>query len=64
LFPIFPKLTREERNRMLFANLPPTLSLVVSVDSVIFMILRADTAGSHFVDQGTLYAPGAMKDGS
>lgn len=62
LFPIFPKLTREERNRMLFANLPPTLSLVVSVDSVIFMILRADTAGSHFVDQGTLYAPGAMKD--
>lgn len=62
LFPIFPKLTSEERNRMLFANLPPTLSLVMSVDSVIFMILRADAAGSHFLDQGTLYAPGAMKD--
>jgi len=62
LFPIFPKLTDEERNRMLFANLPPTLSLVVTVDSVIFMILRADTAGSHFIDQGTLYAPGSMKD--
>ncbi|MDE1180018.1 aromatic ring-hydroxylating dioxygenase subunit alpha [Paraburkholderia sp.] len=62
LFPIFPKLTDEERNRMLFANLPPTLSLVMSVDSVIFMILRADSAGTHFVDQGVLYAPGAMKD--
>lgn len=62
LFPIFPKLTDEERNRMLFANLPPTLSLVLSVDSVIYMILRADSAGTHYLDQGVLYAPGAMKN--
>jgi phenylpropionate dioxygenase-like ring-hydroxylating dioxygenase large terminal subunit len=62
LFPIFPKLSTEERNRMLFANVPPTLSLVVTVDSVIYMILRADAAGTHHMDQGVLYAPGAMKD--
>lgn len=62
LFPRFPKLKDEERKRMLFANLPPTLSLVVTVDSVIYMILRADSAGTHYLDQGVLYAPGAMKD--
>ncbi|WP_321787756.1 aromatic ring-hydroxylating oxygenase subunit alpha [Paraburkholderia sp. J94] len=62
LFPIFPKLTDEERHRMAFANLPPTLSLVLSCDSVIYMILRADSAGTHHLDQGVLYAPGAMKD--
>ena len=62
VFPIFPKLTHEERGRMLFANVPPTLSLVVTCDAVIYLILRADSAGTHHLEQGTLYAPGAMKD--
>ena len=62
VFPIFPKLTEEERNRMLFVNLPPTLSLVINADMILFMILRADSAGTHVMDQGVLMAPGAMKD--
>lgn len=62
VFPIFPKLTEEERNRMLFVNLPPTLSLVINADMILYMILRADSAGTHVMDQGVLMAPGAMKD--
>jgi phenylpropionate dioxygenase-like ring-hydroxylating dioxygenase large terminal subunit len=62
VFPIFPALSEEERNRMLFVNLPPTLSLVINADMILFMILRADSAETHIMDQGVLMAPGAMKD--
>ncbi|MFL9923962.1 aromatic ring-hydroxylating dioxygenase subunit alpha [Herbaspirillum lusitanum] len=62
VFPIFPNLTEADRNRMLFVNLPPTLSLVISADMIIYMILRADSAETHVMDQGVLFAPGAMKD--
>lgn len=62
LLPVFPRLTGEERNRMLFANIPPTLSLVMTSDMIIYMILRADGPESHEMDTGLLFAPGAMKD--
>lgn len=62
VFPIFPDLSEEERNRMLFVNLPPTLSLVINADMILFMILRADSPETHIMDQGVLMAPGAMKD--
>jgi len=62
ILPVFPKLTSEERNRMLFANIPPTLSLVMTSDMVIYMILRADGPETHEMDTGLLFAPGAMKD--
>lgn len=64
LLPIFPKLTLEERNRMTFANIPPTLSLVMMSDMVIYMILRADGPETHCMDTGLLVAPGAMKNPS
>tara|TARA_B100000287_G_scaffold426007_1_gene473233 strand:- start:1163 stop:2359 length:1197 start_codon:yes stop_codon:yes gene_type:complete len=62
LMPVFPKLTDEERNRMAFANLPPTLSLVMTADAVIYLILRADGPESHYLDLGILFAKGAMED--
>ena len=37
LLPIFPRLTEEDRNRMVFANIPPTLSLVMTCDMVIYL---------------------------
>ncbi len=64
LLPIFPGLGEMERRRMVFANIPPTLSLVLTSDMVIYMILRADGPETHFVDQGVLVAPGAMRDPS
>ncbi|MDO8421437.1 MAG: SRPBCC family protein [Parvibaculum sp.] len=60
VLPVFPKLTDEERHRAMFANIPPTLSLVVTTDMVIYLILHAETANTHSMTIGWLVAPGAM----
>ena len=62
VLPIFPKLVKDERNRMMFANVPPTLSLVIRSDMIAFIILRADSANATAHDRGWLVAPGAMKE--
>jgi phenylpropionate dioxygenase-like ring-hydroxylating dioxygenase large terminal subunit len=62
VLPIFPKLTAEDRGRMTFANVPPTLSLVMTSDLVIFLILRATGPETMEQDTGLLVAPGAMAD--
>ena len=64
LLPIFPKLTEEDRNRMVFANIPPTLSLVMTCDMVIYLIVRATGPETLEMDTGVLVAPGAMRDPS
>jgi phenylpropionate dioxygenase-like ring-hydroxylating dioxygenase large terminal subunit len=61
ILPVFPQLTAQDRQRMLFANVPPTLSLVLTADVVIYLVLRADTAETHAMDVGLLFAPGAMQ---
>lgn len=62
LLPVFPKLTEQDRNQMVFANIPPTLSLVMTSDMVIFLILRADGPETQCMDTGVLVAPGASAD--
>ncbi|MGQ0836111.1 MAG: aromatic ring-hydroxylating oxygenase subunit alpha [Gammaproteobacteria bacterium] len=62
VLPVFPKLTDEDRQRMIFANIPPTLSLVLTSDMVIYLIVRADGAERHAMDVGELVAPGARND--
>ncbi len=62
VLPIFPGLSDAARNRMTFANVPPTLSLVMMSDMVIYLILRPDGPQSLEMDTGLLFAPGAMKD--
>jgi len=62
LMPLFPNLTAEERNRVVFANIPPTLSLGFTSDLIMYFILRPDGPQSHEMDFGLLFAPGAMKD--
>jgi phenylpropionate dioxygenase-like ring-hydroxylating dioxygenase large terminal subunit len=62
VLPIFPKLTLEDRNRATFANVPPTLSLVLTSDLVIFLNLRATGPESLDQDVGILVAPGATED--
>ena len=62
VLPIFSKLTDVERNRVIFANLPPTLSLVVLSDMVLYLILYADSAASHRMAMGYLVRPGAMEE--
>jgi hypothetical protein len=48
--------------RMTFANIPPTLSLVMMSDMVIYLILRPNGPESLEMDTGFLFAPGAMAD--
>ncbi|MBI1731976.1 MAG: aromatic ring-hydroxylating dioxygenase subunit alpha [Gammaproteobacteria bacterium] len=62
VLPIFPNLTAEDRHRMVFANIPPTLSLVMSSDMVIYLVVRATGAEIHEMDVGELVAPGAQGD--
>ncbi|HEY1427410.1 MAG TPA: aromatic ring-hydroxylating dioxygenase subunit alpha, partial [Caulobacteraceae bacterium] len=62
VLPVFPKLTAEDRGRMTFANVPPTLSLVLSSDLVIYLILRATGPETMEQDTGILVAPGAADD--
>ena len=62
LLPIFPGLGPSDRSRMVFANVPPTLSLVITCDMVIYLIVRATGPQTHEMDTGLLFAPGAMQD--
>jgi phenylpropionate dioxygenase-like ring-hydroxylating dioxygenase large terminal subunit len=62
VFPIFPGLDDTMRNRVTFANVPPTLSLVMTSDLVIYMILRPNGPESLEMDTGVLFAPGATQD--
>ncbi|WP_404478273.1 aromatic ring-hydroxylating dioxygenase subunit alpha [Novosphingobium sp. BL-52-GroH] len=62
VLPVFPGLTDEGRSRMTFANVPPSLSLVMMSDMVIYLILRPDGPESHELETGFLFAPGAMAE--
>ena len=62
LLAVFPGLGEIDRNRMIFANVPPTLSLVMTADMVIYLIVRATGPQTHEMDTGLLFAPGAMDD--
>ena len=62
VFPVFPKLTEEEQNRLLFVNLPPSLSLVVLNDTVLYLIMDPRGAQSHALTIGTLMVSEAMDD--
>lgn len=62
VLPVFPKLTPEERHRAMFANIPPSLSLVITSDMVIYLILHAESANSHSMTIGWLVAPGTMSE--
>lgn len=59
--PLFPGLSDEDRSRMTFANIPPTLSLVMMSDMVIYLILRPTGPETMEQDTGVLVAPGASK---
>jgi phenylpropionate dioxygenase-like ring-hydroxylating dioxygenase large terminal subunit len=60
LMPLFPGLSDEQRARVMFANIPPTLSLGFTCDLIMYFILRPNGPQSHEMDFGLLFAPGAM----
>jgi nitrite reductase/ring-hydroxylating ferredoxin subunit len=60
VLPIFPSLTEEERGRMLFANIPPSLTLFARSDMISYNIFHAHGPDETSVHRGWLVAPGAM----
>jgi phenylpropionate dioxygenase-like ring-hydroxylating dioxygenase large terminal subunit len=62
LLPIFPKLTSEERHRMMFLCVPPTLTMFARVDMVAYSIFSIDGPAEMTAIQGWLAAPGASAD--
>ncbi len=62
VFPVFPALTEEDRGQVLFVNLPPSLTLVVMPDMIIYQILHARSAGRHGLTMGLLFDAGALHD--
>jgi nitrite reductase/ring-hydroxylating ferredoxin subunit len=59
LLPMFPDLSATDRNRVVFANIPPTLSLFTMSDMVGYLIMHARSANSQALSLGLLVAPGA-----
>jgi len=59
---LFPDLTEAQRNEVIFANIPPTLTLGFRSDQISYFILHAEAAEVTVAEQGVLYAPGAMDE--
>ena len=60
--PIFPKLSEEDRNRVLFLCVPPTLTLNCCADLVNFSIFYIEGPEEMSAVRGFAVAPGAMRD--
>lgn len=61
LFPVFPRLTEEERWRSTFALIPPTLCLGTAPDQAFFFIIRPKSAETIDVEIGYLLHPTAVE---
>lgn len=59
---LFPDLTDAQRHEVVFANVPPTLTLGFRSDQISYFILHADSAEVTTAVPGVLYAPGAMDE--
>jgi phenylpropionate dioxygenase-like ring-hydroxylating dioxygenase large terminal subunit len=59
---LFPDLTDEERHRVIFANVPPSLTMGFRSDQISYFILRADGPETTTAEQGVIYTPGAMDE--
>jgi phenylpropionate dioxygenase-like ring-hydroxylating dioxygenase large terminal subunit len=64
VLPIFPKLTDKDRMQLIFANIPPTLSLVLTSEMVIYLIVRATGPETNEMDVGELVVAGSQEDPS
>ena len=62
LLPLFPGLTDDERWRVTFALVPPTLTLGLAPDQVFYFLIRPLTADAIDVEIGYLFHPKAVED--
>jgi phenylpropionate dioxygenase-like ring-hydroxylating dioxygenase large terminal subunit len=57
LLPLFPGITEEERWRVTFALVPPTLTLGFAPDQIFYFLIRPLSAGTIDVEIGYLFHP-------
>ena len=59
---LFPDLTDAQRHEVIFANVPPTLTMGFRSDQISYFILHNEGPEVTVAEQGVLYAPGAMDE--
>jgi phenylpropionate dioxygenase-like ring-hydroxylating dioxygenase large terminal subunit len=62
ILPLFPGLTEEERWRVTFALVPPTLTLGFAPDQIFYFLIRPLSADTIDVEIGYLFHPTALED--
>ena len=62
LLPLFPALTDEERWRVTFALVPPTLTLGFAPDQIFYFLVRPLTADTIDLEIGYLFHPKSVED--
>ena len=62
LLPLFPGITDEERWRVTFALVPPTLTLGFAPDQIFYFLVRPVTADTIDLEIGYLFHPKAVED--
>jgi phenylpropionate dioxygenase-like ring-hydroxylating dioxygenase large terminal subunit len=61
VLPVFPHLTPEERHRMLFINIPPSLFIVGRSETLTYNIFFVHNAVEMSAQRGWMVPPGTMK---
>jgi phenylpropionate dioxygenase-like ring-hydroxylating dioxygenase large terminal subunit len=62
LFQIFPRLTPEDRQRVLFMIVPPSLSVIALSDMIMFSIVHAESHDSIQQQRGMMFMPGVINE--
>jgi phenylpropionate dioxygenase-like ring-hydroxylating dioxygenase large terminal subunit len=62
LFKIFPSLTAEDRSRIIFMIIPPSLSVIALSDMIMFSIVRTETFDSILQERGMMFMPGVPSE--
>ncbi|CAN5211723.1 aromatic ring-hydroxylating dioxygenase subunit alpha [soil metagenome] len=62
MFKIFPRLTTEDRSRVMFCNVPPSMTMLITSDMVLYSILRPEGPTTTAMNRGLLFAPGVREE--
>lgn len=62
MMPVFPRLTDQERWRIIFVNVPPTLWLALTPDVAYYFIINPESVSRTWIYAGSLFTPGVLGD--
>jgi phenylpropionate dioxygenase-like ring-hydroxylating dioxygenase large terminal subunit len=61
LFPVIETLTEEERRRLVFAYIPPTLLLGLQADSAFWFVVNPTSAETHTLSMAYIFPPSTLE---